>query len=53
MPFVAPYPYAYPYAYSPDYTYGAPASYWYYCPSYGAYYPSVQSCPEPWVLVPG
>jgi hypothetical protein len=26
--------------------------YWYYCPSYGAYYPSVTSCPETWVPVP-
>ena len=30
----------------------APPSYWYFCPSYGAYYPDVPSCPEPWVLVP-
>jgi len=30
----------------------APASYWYYCPAYGAYYPDVPSCPEPWVPVP-
>jgi hypothetical protein len=29
-----------------------PPSYWYYCPAYGAYYPDVPSCPEPWVLVP-
>lgn len=29
-----------------------PTSYWYYCPAYGAYYPDVPSCPEPWVLVP-
>jgi hypothetical protein len=29
-----------------------PQSYWYYCPAYGAYYPDVLSCPEPWVLVP-
>ncbi len=27
-------------------------SYWYYCPSYQAYYPNVTSCPEPWVTVP-
>jgi hypothetical protein len=26
--------------------------YWYYCPSAGGYYPSVPSCPEPWVPVP-
>ena len=31
--------------------YDAPG-YWYYCPSYGAYYPSVASCPETWVPVP-
>jgi len=37
------------YGYSPSYD--APA-YWYYCPSYGAYYPNVQSCPETWVPVP-
>jgi hypothetical protein len=30
----------------------APPVYWYYCRSYGAYYPSVPSCPEPWVPVP-
>ncbi len=29
-----------------------PPSYWYYCPAYGAYYPDVTSCPEPWVVVP-
>jgi hypothetical protein len=27
-------------------------SYWYYCPAYGAYYPDVASCPQPWVPVP-
>jgi hypothetical protein len=26
----------------------APPSWWYYCESAGAYYPDVQSCPEPW-----
>jgi hypothetical protein len=42
----------YPY-YPPDYTpYAVPPSYWYYCSSSGAYYPSVSSCPEPWVTVP-
>lgn len=25
--------------------------YWYYCPSAGAYWPTVPSCPEPWVPV--
>ena len=24
---------------------------WYYCESAGAYYPSVESCPEPWMKV--
>jgi len=31
--------------------YRAPA-HWYYCPSYGAYYPNVASCPEAWETVP-
>jgi len=26
--------------------------YWYYCASANAYYPSVPTCPEPWVKVP-
>jgi len=40
-------------AYPDYYTYSAPPStYWYYCPSYGAYYPAVPSCPEAWVPVP-
>jgi hypothetical protein len=34
-------------------SYYATPGYWYYCPSYGAYYPSVTSCPDPWVPVPG
>jgi hypothetical protein len=38
------------YGYYPP-TYGDQA-YWYYCPSYGAYYPNVASCPEAWVPVP-
>ena len=43
----------YPDTYSPDYTDTPPAStYWYYCPSYGAYYPTVPSCPDTWVPVP-
>lgn len=29
-----------------------PASYWHYCESAGAYYPTVATCPEPWVRVP-
>jgi hypothetical protein len=54
-PFFWPYyPYVDPGYVDPGYTYEAPAqSYWYYCPSYGAYYPSVQTCPEPWVPVAG
>jgi hypothetical protein len=27
-------------------------SYWYYCSSAGAYYPTVPTCPEPWTKVP-
>jgi hypothetical protein len=27
-------------------------SYWYYCSSARAYYPTVSTCPEPWVKVP-
>ena len=38
-------PYVAPPAYAPP-----PPTYW-YCPSYGAYYPQVQSCPEQWVPV--
>ena len=30
----------------------APQAYWYYCSASKAYYPSVQSCAEPWVKVP-
>jgi len=42
------YPY-YPYYDTPE----PPApSYWYYCPSYQTYYPSVTSCPDAWVPVP-
>jgi hypothetical protein len=36
----------------PYYGYSETPGYWYYCPSYGAYYPSVTSCPEAWVPVP-
>jgi len=43
--FVAPFFFPAPVVY-------APPVYWYYCRSYGAYYPSVPSCPEPWVPVP-
>jgi hypothetical protein len=44
-----PSPYWYP---PPAYTYEQPAYYWYYCPSAQAYYPAVQTCDQPWVLVP-
>lgn len=27
-------------------------SYWYYCASAQAYYPTAQTCPEPWIKVP-
>jgi hypothetical protein len=30
----------------------APQAYWYYCESAAGYYPTVQSCPEPWLKVP-
>jgi hypothetical protein len=30
----------------------AARSYWHYCGSAGAYYPDVQTCPEPWIRVP-
>src|SRR5882724_13037253 len=40
------------YGYNPYYGYYEAPSYWYYCRSYGAYYPNVTSCPEPWVTVP-
>jgi len=39
------------YDYPPAYAYPTPG-YWYYCPSYGTYYPYVTSCPENWVPVP-
>ena len=29
-----------------------PESYWYYCPSARAYYPTTPACPEPWIKVP-
>jgi hypothetical protein len=29
-----------------------PTAYWYYCGSAKAYYPNVQTCPEPWIKVP-
>jgi len=45
------YSYRWIYPYYPAPTYQAP-TYWYYCSSYGAYYPYVASCPEAWVSVP-
>ena len=27
-------------------------AYWYFCPSYGAYYPEVPACPQAWLPVP-
>src|SRR5207244_12163577 len=36
---------------APGYAYSAPSS-WYSCASYGAYYPNVATCPEPWVPIP-
>ena len=30
----------------------ADVAHWYFCPSAGAYYPNVQTCPEPWIKVP-
>ena len=48
LPFYSTYPYYGYYPAAPD----APV-YWYYCPSYGAYYPNVTSCPDAWVPVPG
>jgi hypothetical protein len=32
--------------------YVQPSGFWYYCRSAGAYYPYVETCPEPWVPVP-
>src|SRR4029453_14472042 len=29
-----------------------PESYWYYCASARAYYPTAPTCPEPWIKVP-
>jgi hypothetical protein len=31
---------------------GAPDGYWYFCRSQDAYYPDVETCPEPWIPVP-
>src|SRR5262249_58384017 len=45
------YPYYYGYDYAPAYPYEPPTSWW-YCSSYGTYYPYVTSCPDAWVPVP-
>ena len=49
FPYDGYYPY---YGCFPYYGYHEAWSYWYHCPSYGAYYPNVASCPEAWVTVP-
>ena len=56
---VAPFVYAPGYIYEPpvvaappEYVPGADG-YWYYCQSAGGYYPTVPSCSEPWIPVPG
>jgi len=57
------YPYYYPPYYYPPQVVVQPApiytdspappeSYWYYCPSAKAYYPTVPTCPEVWIKVP-
>lgn len=35
----------------PVYVQQSAPGYWYYCPSAGAYYPTVPSCSESWILV--
>ncbi len=44
-----------PYAYPPPVVVGPPVyepqSYWYYCPSAKAYYPTAPTCPEAWIKV--
>jgi len=45
-----PYAYPSPIVVSPP-VYG-PESYWYYCPSARAYYPTALTCPEVWIKVP-
>src|SRR5262245_8169050 len=62
-PVFYPYYYPYPYAYEPEpviveqpvfiqQAEPAPESYWYYCQSAQAYYPTVSSCQEAWIKVP-
>jgi hypothetical protein len=46
------YPYWDTYEYAPPVYQAPPAQLWYYCPSARGYYPTVPSCPEPWVPVP-
>ena len=45
-----------PYAYPPPMIVAPPVyepeSYWYYCPSAKAYYPTAPTCPEVWIKVP-
>ena len=48
------------YSYAPSYVYSPPPvyiqrapAYWYYCASAGGYYPTVPTCPEAWIPVPG
>jgi hypothetical protein len=48
-----PAPYSYDPPPAPSYYVEQPQlGYWHYCPSAGAYYPQVQTCPEGWQLVP-
>jgi len=57
IPFWAPWPY---YFYPPSvYSYPPPPAYieqeqgyWHYCPNPPGYYPYVNNCSEPWMLVP-
>jgi hypothetical protein len=49
-PFIAA-PFAFGWAYPPAYV--PPAQTYWFCPTYGAYYPQVQSCPVPWQPVTG
>jgi hypothetical protein len=50
--FVSPFFFAAPFVAAPVFVSPPPPLYWYYCRSYGGYYPYVPSCPEPWVPVP-
>jgi len=44
------YPY-YSYRYAYPHSFQEP-EYWYYCPTYQAFYPDLWACPVPWVLIP-